>query len=357
MINIYYSTIMKQTKLYNCLFVLAMLLMASASAMAQEFTLKAVTFLKPGEKATVAVGLKNSTDVNALQARISLPEGLTFVENASNATRFNISKTERSQGMTIALKKVNEKTAAMVCFSSTTPIAAGEGDVFTFEVNVAADYSGSKELVLSDTQIAVHGKDVIDGEKNVVSKVVDSENKVIVAGTAQPVKVGEEQTVALTLSFPKAIMRGCAFNVELPAGVTIVDNSAKVGALGTNHKINLKNGLFTINFLDFSVSDAFSANEGELCTFNIKADENFVEGSEIKVKNIKTWAHGGHDEYYAEDFAIKLTKGDVTGINGVTADELGADAVYQLNGVRTDQMKQGVNIVVKNVKAIKVLKK
>ena len=50
-------------------------------------------------------------------------------------------------------------------------------------------------------------------------------------------------------------------------------------------------------------------------------------------------------------------KGGATGINGVTADELGADAVYQLNGVRTDQMKQGVNIVVKNGKAIKVLKK
>ena len=78
MINIYYSTIMKQTKLYNCLFVLAMLLMASASAMAQEFTLKTVTFLKPGEKATVAVGLKNDAVVNGLQARISLPEGLTL---------------------------------------------------------------------------------------------------------------------------------------------------------------------------------------------------------------------------------------------------------------------------------------
>ena len=52
-----------------------------------------------------------------------------------------------------------------------------------------------------------------------------------------------------------------------------------------------------------------------------------------------------------------MTKAEVTGINGVTADELGADAVYQLNGVRTDQMKQGVNIVVKNGKAIKVLKK
>lgn len=346
---------MKQTKLYNCLFVLAMLLMASASAMAQEFTLKTVTFLKPGEKATVAVGLKNDAVVNGLQARISLPEGLTFVEKANNAKRFNINKTERTEGMSLILSKIDEKTAAMVGFGA--EVAAGEGDVFTFDVNVAADYSGSKELVLSDTQIAVPGQDVIYGEKNIVSKVVDSENKVIVAGTAQPLKVGEEQTVALTLSFPKAIMRGCAFNVELPAGVTIVDKSAKVGALGTNHKINLKNGLFTINFLDFSVSDAFSANEGELCTFNIKADETFVEGSEIKFKNFKTWAQGGHDEYYAEDFAIKLTKGGATGINGVTADELGADAVYQLNGVRTDQMKQGVNIVVKNGKAIKVLKK
>lgn len=355
MINIYYSTIMKQTKLYNCLFVLAMLLMASASAMAQEFTLKTVTFLKPGEKATVAVGLKNDAVVNGLQARISLPEGLTFVEKANNAKRFNINKTERTEGMSLILSKIDEKTAAMVGFGA--EVAAGEGDVFTFDVNVAADYSGSKEILMSDTQLAVPGQDVVYGEKDVVSKVVDSENKVVFAGTAQPVKVGEEQTVTLTLSFPKAIMRGVAFNVVLPAGVTIVDKSAKVGALGTNHKINLYNNLFTINLLDYTEDDAFSANEGELCTFNIKADETFVEGSEIKVKNIKTWAHGGHDEYYAEDFAIKLTKGEVTGINGVTADELGADAVYQLNGVRTDQMKQGVNIVVKNGKAIKVLKK
>ena len=118
MINIYYSTIMKQTKLYNCLFVLAMLLMASASAMAQEFTLKTVTFLKPGEKATVAVGLKNDAVVNGLQARISLPEGLTFVEKANNAKRFNISKTERTEGMSLILSKIDEKTAAMVGFGA-----------------------------------------------------------------------------------------------------------------------------------------------------------------------------------------------------------------------------------------------
>ena len=126
---------MKQTKLYNCLFVLAMLLMASASAMAQEFTLKTVTFLKPGEKATVAVGLKNDAVVNGLQARISLPEGLTFVEKANNAKRFNINKTERTEGMSLILSKIDEKTAAMVGFGA--EVAAGEGDVFTFDVNVA----------------------------------------------------------------------------------------------------------------------------------------------------------------------------------------------------------------------------
>ena len=47
------------------------------------------------------------------------------------------------------------------------------------------------------------------------------------------------------------------------------------------------------------------------------------------------------------------------GINGINADEFGegADGIYQLNGVRTDKLQRGVNIVVKNGKAVKVVKK
>ena len=54
-------------------------------AMAQELSLKTVTFLKPGQKATIAVGLKNSSAVDYVQARIALPEGLSFVEEEGNA--------------------------------------------------------------------------------------------------------------------------------------------------------------------------------------------------------------------------------------------------------------------------------
>ena len=46
---------MKQKRLYSCLFAFAMLLIASANAMAVGLTLKNVTFLKPGEKATMAI--------------------------------------------------------------------------------------------------------------------------------------------------------------------------------------------------------------------------------------------------------------------------------------------------------------
>ena len=345
---------MKQTKLYSCLLALVMILLSGATAMAQELTLKTVTFLKPGEKATIAVGLKNSDVVDALQARIALPEGLTFVEKANNAKRFVINKTDRTQGMSLLMQKVDEKTAVMVGISS--QIAAGEGDVFTFDVNVAPDYTGAADIKLSGVQLGVLDKPAHMGS-DVVAKIANANDKVTVAGTVPSVTVGTAATVALTLSFDKTLMRGVAFNVELPQGVAIVDKSAKVGTLCPNHKINIKGNLVTLNVLDYFEDDTFAANSGELCSFDVLADETFVDGSEIKVSNVRSWAKGGADEYYAEDFAIKLTKGSATGINGVSADELGADGIYQMNGVRTDRMQQGVNIVVKNGKAVKVLKK
>ena len=344
---------MKYTKLNSCLFALAMFFMASASTMAQELTLKAVTFLKPGEKATIAVGLTNSDAVNGLQTRISLPQGLTFVEKASNASRFNIRKTERTDGMTLILSKIDEKTATMVGFGA--EVKAGAGDVFTFDVNVADNYTSNNAITLSRTQLNVPNQPVVK-PVDVQSKVVDVENQVTIGATAPALTGGENLTITFNMAFAKAIMRGAAFNVELPQGVAIVDNSAKVGTLEPNHKINIKNHLVTINLKDYDEPDAFSDHEGSLCSFDVKTDESFVDGSEIKVKNFRCWGARGYTEYYGADFAIKLTK-STTGINGVSADKQGADGIYQMNGVRSDRMQQGVNIVVKGGKVMKVLKK
>lgn len=332
-----------------------MIFVASASAMAQEFTLKKVTFLKQGDTATVAVGLTNGDVVNGLQARVSLPEGMSFVAKANNAKRFKIDKTNRTEDMTLILNKIDDRTATMVGFGA--EVQAGEGAVFTFDVAVAADYAGTNEITLSGVQLNVPGQPVVKTE-NVVSKVVEDADRVRFSGQVPDVTVGQAQTVTLDMAFDKAVMRGAAFTVALPRGLALVDKSAKLGSLLDNHKVNVKDSLFTINLKDYGEDDAFTANSGSLCTFDVVADETFVDGSEIKVANFRCWGAGGHTEYYGEDFAIKVTIDPTSlGIGGVSADGQGADGVYQLNGVRTDKMQRGVNIVVKNGKAVKVVKK
>ena len=58
--------------------------------------------------------------------------------------------------------------------------------------------------------------------------------------------------------------------------------------------------------------------------------------------------------YFEQAFDIK--KAVTTGINGVEAEGQDAEAVYSIGGVRLNKAAKGVNIVVRNGKAIKVVK-
>ena len=58
---------MKHNRLFGCLLAIAMLMVASVSAMAQEYVLKTVSFLKPGEKGVLAVSMKNPNPVEFFQ--------------------------------------------------------------------------------------------------------------------------------------------------------------------------------------------------------------------------------------------------------------------------------------------------
>lgn len=352
---------MKHTKLYRCLLALAVMIVASVGAMAQELSLKTVTFLKPGQKATIAVGLKNSSAVDYVQARIALPEGLSFVEEEGNAKAF----ANKAAGRAMDKMEFSclRKDAQVGSFIGMGEVVAGEGDVFTFDVNVAADYTGTKQIELTKVQVRQNGTGLVKADL-VTGKTASTADEVTVKGATAALTVGKPQTVTFNVAFDKTVLTAASFIVTLPKGVKFVDNSAAVGAICPNHNAYYTDGVYTIMVKNFMKDASFSATEGELGSFQIVADDTFVDGSEILFTNVRTSANivqpGGSKkatEFLGADFAIKLTKGEVTGINGVTADELGADAVYQLNGVRTDQMKQGVNIVVKNGKAIKVLKK
>lgn len=352
---------MKHTKLYSCLFAVLMVLMASANAMAQELTLKTVSFLKPGDKATLAVGLKNAGEVDVVQAKVTLPEGLTFVDT-DEANRFAVNATDRMKDWTLALQKSNEHTAILFGLGGDA-IAAGEGDIVTFDVNVADDYTGTEYFTLSDIQIGAPDMSLAKPEGVVEGKVCSTEDQMFVSAAIDPVTVGTPQAVTFSLDFDKAKMNSAAFQVILPTGLTFVENSAEVGSICLNNEAsyNEENGMFVVLAKDFMKDATFAETKGDFASFQVQADETFVDGSEIIIKNVhaNSVVDGNVDEYYAEDFAIAVKLNTETGINGVNADKFAeaADGIYQLNGVRTDKLQRGVNIVVKDGKAVKVVKK
>lgn len=352
---------MKHSKLYSCLIAVAMVVIASANAMAQGFTLKNVTFLKPGEKATIALGLNNESEIKTMETKIILPEGISFVANDENGN-YAVSTTERTKQFNVSLSKDNkyDNAAYLLAYSVKKNLAAGKGDVFTFDVNVDANYSGTKEIKLVSTDITTGDFNSITGD--FTAKVASSDEQVFLTGDVAPITVGVEQTVSFKLNFEKTILRNFVFNIELPKGLKIVEDSEIVGSICPNHVgiYTPEYNTFVIAVSDPMTSDNFSATSGDLCGFKIVADETFVNDSEIIITNVKGVAkyEGKNTTFYGDDLRIKVSL-NTTGINGIDADTFGegADGIYQLNGVRTDKLQRGVNIVVKNGKAVKVVKK
>ena len=349
---------MKHTKFYGGLCALVMILLTSLSAAAQELTVKTVSFLKPGEKGVLAIGLKNASEVDGFQAKIYLPEGITFVQSEENEKRFAVNETERTKDWMLFLQKSNESKAVLLGLGDA--IAAGEGDVVTFDVNVDENYTGANEIKLEAIEITEPNHNLLKPE-NVTGLICSTEDQMFVNGSIAPITVGQPQTVSFTLSFDKVMMNAARFFVELPEGLEYVDESAAVGSLCGNHVAAFKNNrVYTILPKNIAKDFTFLANEGELGSFQVVANEKFVNGSKIRITGVcaTSWDENNKTtEYYAEDFDIEVTLDTTTGINGLESFSEAADGIYQLNGVRTDKMQRGVNVVVKNGKAIKVVKK
>ncbi len=90
---------------------------------------------------------------------------------------------------------------------------------------------------------------------------------------------------------------------------------------------------------------------GSLFTFTVKVSEELADKAQIKLTKIKF----NGIPYFEQSFDI--TKSTVpTGINGVEAEAQTTDAVYSIGGVRLNKAAKGVNVVIRNGKAIKVVK-
>ena len=355
---------MKHNRLFGCLLAIAMLMVASVSAMAQEYVLKTVSFLKPGEKGVLAVSLVNPNPVKSFQGKIFLPEGLTFVETET-PNKFQISKTERTGKYSLALQKGNDnnRVAAFLGFTmSDTFVAAGQGDILTFEVNVAKDFKATSELQIKESQISMGGGNIVKPEQVVTGKVANAADQMFASTNEVKVAVGTPSKVTISCDFQKEFLKFFAATIVLPEGLSLVKDSELADPdRCPNHTAAIVNNLLTLTYTDIFGNLLFTKKDGAVASFDVVADDKFVDGSEIILKNINAVAKvdGANTAFYAEDLHIKVTKdGTATGINGIESDFAAkADGIYTVSGLKVNKLVKGINIVVKDGKATKVVKK
>lgn len=196
---------------------------------------------------------------------------------------------------------------------------------------------------------------------------------------AAPVSIAPGEVAQVDIQYDSEIQySGFQLRVVLPEGLSFEgtevfdedgEKSVVFGTLGNSclasHfadiAINNEEGSPKFGTLFYKVfhPKAKMLKNGILCSFKVKADEKLAEESQIKIANALFVAlDNNKKEYHSSEMTatIDVKKKIATGINGVETEAQNTEAVYSIGGVRLNKAAKGVNIVVRNGKAIKVVK-
>ena len=356
---------MKKNNFFKGLLMLMLAFFATTSALAQELKLSAEKcFLAPGETTSVVVNLTNEEKAFFLTGYVQLPEGLSFVSEGDVINHAKVGRTEKNKSFSLRFEKTTyDEQRGYFNFTFLSGLEAGNGEIFTFEVKASDKLALSQVITFDKVNITPvdNSKPIFEqGSFNVLA--CNSEYKLDF--TVDPIKVtvGKPTKVAVNLGFEKDKLAGLQFDLVLPAGLKAVNTPEVVEERCPDHFANLAaNGHFVV-IPTYKPVD-FVGTSGQLCSFEIQADENFVDGSEIQFNNILAATGGAIDvpsvAYYAPNLKVKVVKdGTATGINGIESDFAAkADGIYTISGLKVNKLVKGVNIVVKDGKATKIVKK
>lgn len=197
-----------------------------------------------------------------------------------------------------------------------------------------------------------------------------------------PIAIGPGEEAEVVVEYD-SIVGYSAFQlaVEVPDGLSIVESEGvdedgeSVKMLGAFGSSCYSSGLSRCDFRkqDNALLFAYAnpnlkkmLKKGVLATFKVKADEKLAETAEIKLFDILfsgVITDGG--EFNGQEYNsgmpymtmnVPVTKKMPTGINAVNAENQQAAAIYTISGTKVSKAAKGVNIVVRNGKAIKVVK-
>lgn len=193
----------------------------------------------------------------------------------------------------------------------------------------------------------------------------EGENPIKLSVTPLEFVVGQETTVSI--AYETSIEKnGFNLDVVLPKGMSIVGTEGededgdpttvyfeKGDALLKGHVFmtNFKEGAQQFRVLVYHEKLKNMKTSGTLFSFKVKVTDELADDAKLLLTAVKF----NLAEYFEQSFDVKKTTVP-TGINGVEAEAQTTDAVYSIGGVRLNKAAKGVNVVIRNGKAIKVVK-
>ena len=333
-------------------------------------------YLIPGQTAKLTIKLNNTVVVGTVGATINLPEGLSFVKSneEEDGTYTPVMSTTDYSKKASLVTVTTKPNIAHFTVGKNTPFQPGNGDLITFDVNVAEDFAIKGDVVLNEILGAYAEYDENDNIKleqypgEPTSTTVYNENELCYPSVADfSINPGERKTITLDLKDEKHLISLLGWNVAMPEGLSIdPDSYEAVKARIPYHDVAIKvSGRLVIrpNATSLKFEDLdFKGTSGPLVSFDVIADEKFSGDTTIKFYNFEATTKaidGKVDNYYAKDITVKVTKGNPsTVINNIESDFASkADGIYTISGLKVDKLVKGINIVVKDGKATKVVKK
>ena len=336
---------------------LLLLMVATVANAAVKYSIDDVN-IPVGETQTVAVNMENDVPVWIIEFRLSLPAGLV-----PNMTTLKVA--DRLAGdlqyQVVSRKMDNDgsyRISALPLGMDAVP--AGKGAILTFEVTAAPNladnsqisFSGESALSPENTPEAVSSEAADVAKVNDAFTVTANVEEVMLA----KVDATAEIEIALDYNGKTADLWGLQGNIVLPAGVTIdgdkVQKAARLGSFGieTNKVSDTEYFFYTSSMSDLV---SITGTSGAVIKFTVKAGEGVVDGSAIKVNNLKTVDKATEDKVNLNSVTVKITTKDPNEEAYKAISEEIAALQKQLDDAKTELAKDAPSVdVTEEAKAI-----
>ena len=294
------------TSFKTLLSMVVMLILGNVAASADNKVYISDFSIAAGEEVEIAINFDtDATDIRGIEGTITLPAGLTVLDNGYGSNQRTKADETRANGLltnftpSSGLFKLRGMTASNLITGTT-------GAVAYMKVSASDELTATSIIQLSD--FTVEHADGTKEAATTANTTVTCTNAAAATNSiaADPAEIGlaagGTAEVAIALTNGEAIT-GFQATIELPAGVTaeVVKGDRLTGAI-FNYNTNTK-------VLNYWGATAITGSEGTIFTLKLTADETFAAPAQVTLSNVKV-TNASAKSIALSPIVINIVEGD-----------------------------------------------